>query len=754
MQITLLSLLVSGYLAQVPSLSHHDALSLSSTEANTAEISCYGLLELEPDVGASYANPFNPEEIDVHAAFSHESGAETRVNGFYAQSFERHSENENESIIPTGKAGWRIRFTPPLAGRWQYQVRVTDHTGSVSSPLHTFIVTSSPHPGFIRRDKNNPFLFAFDSGHPFFAVGENMCWPGRRGTLDYDDWLSALGTAGGNWIRIWMSPWHLGIEWNADGSQGWDPSRFGGLGVYNLANAWKLDYLLDAAEKQGIQVMICMGTYGEFTTGGYFNEGLWNANPFSKANGGPCEKPADFWTNEEARKYYRNRLRYITARYGAYTNVFAWEFWNEANAPPEWIAEMSGCIKGTGEAPPFDPYQHLVSTTYGKDKIWTLPEVDFTMTHYYGEGNVTNVEAIIKKDAHWHRKYGKPHLMAEFGLDWRSSDEKYDKAFRGVNLHNGLWSSLASGNGGTAMIWYWDSYVHPGNLYGQYSSLRKFADLVPWNEGVWEPLELESPQAARDPGSYRDLTIPANGGWEANPVKQYAIDPVKGADGAALPKFLFGPWKSELRVPLVIKVSFERSGRFEMRIGDVSTLAQVEFFLDGVAAGTHRLSTLPKGLDNPNPEYASTRLRPEYNSYQATFQKWYGVDVPAGNHTLIAEVSDGDWAGVEEYAFRGYVSNRILPVFCEGLSNGTSALLWVLNPEHHWKNVEDNVHVAVLPECTIRVPGMADGNYNCRFWDTWKGEPAGQVAATSSDGLLTIMMPEIGKDLAVLIRKE
>ena len=49
---------------------------------------------------------------------------------------------------------------------------------------------------------------------------------------------------------------------------------------------------------------------------------------------------------------------------------------------------------------------------------------------------------------------------------------------------------------------------------------------------------------------------------------------------------------------------------------------------------------------------------------------------------------------------------------------------------------------------------MADGNYNCRFWDTWKGEPAGQVAATSSDGLLTIMMPEIGKDLAVLIRKE
>lgn len=120
MKITLLSLLLGGYLAQMPSLSLHEALSIASTEANTAEISCYSLLELEPDVGASYENPFNPEEIDVHAAFSHESGAEATVNGFYSQPFERRIEDENECSIPKGKAGWRIRFTPPLAGRWQY----------------------------------------------------------------------------------------------------------------------------------------------------------------------------------------------------------------------------------------------------------------------------------------------------------------------------------------------------------------------------------------------------------------------------------------------------------------------------------------------------------------------------------------------------------------------------------------------------------------------------------------------------------
>lgn len=747
MLITLITLLLNGHLAQV------ECQSTLTVEANTTEIPCYGQIELTPEINIDYENPFDPEDINVHALFTHESGAEVRVNGFYAQPFERHVENDNERLIPAGKAGWRIRFTPKLTGLWRYQVHAKNKTEDVSSSIFSFTATPSEHPGFIRNNKNTPFLFAYDNGQPFFAIGENMCWGRGPGTRSYDEWLPALGKAGGNWIRIWMVPWTEGIEWNADGQQEWDPSRFGGLGWYNLANAWKLDYILDAAAKQNIQVMLCMGTYGEFTTGGYFNEGLWNVNPFNKANGGPCEKPEEFWTNEEARRYYKNRLRYITARYGAYTNVFAWEFWNEAHAPAAWVSEMAGYIKGVSGTPPFDPYQHLVSTTYGEDTIWKLPEVDFSMTHYYGEGNVFTIESIVSEDAERHRIYGKPHLMAEFGLDWRSSDDKYDPAFQGVNLHNGLWSSLASGNGGTAMIWYWDSYVHPGNLYDRFASIRKFSDRVPWAEGCWKPLGLEVPQSTKNPGSYRDLVIASAGAWGANPVTMYNIDPMKGAYGKALPKFLFGPWKPELRIPLVMNVSFEQAGRFEMCVTDVSTLAQLEFYLDGIAVGTRRLSAAPLGPDNPNPEYVSTRLRPEYNSYQATFRKWYGLDVPAGNHTIIIDVSDGDWVNMETYAFRGLVSNRFLNTFCEGLSNGTSALFWIHNSEHHWKNVAESITITPLPESMIKIPGMADGRYNCELWNTWKGTPASQTTIDASGNVLPITLPEIIDDLAVLVRK-
>jgi len=752
MQLTFITLMLGIHLTQAASPAPLEPLAIASVEFNTAEIPCYGLLEVTPTITPAYDNPFDPDDIDIHAIFNHESGTEMRVNAFYMQPFERRIENDAENIVPIEQAGWRIRFTPHLPGRWQCQVHAKNPTSDVSSSFFPFTVTPSAHPGFMRTHDNSPSLFAQDNGSPFFAVGENMCWARGRGTRDYDDWLAALGKAGGNWIRIWTVPWTEGIEWTSEGQAAWNPSRFGGLGWYNLANAWKLDYILDVAARQGIQVMLCLGTYGEFTTGGYFNEGLWHANPFNTANGGPCETPEDFWTNEQARRYYRNRLRYITARYGAYTNVFAWEFWNEAHAPAPWIAEMSACIKGSAGEPPFDPYGHLVSTTYGKDEVWKLPTIDFTMTHYYGEGNVTNMETVIRDDAHWHRKFGKPHLMAEFGLDWRSSDEKYDKTFQGVNLHNAMWSSLASGNGGTAMIWYWDSYVHPGNLYGRYASIRKFSDTVPWNEGPWEPLDLPVLQATEDPGTRHDLVIAATGGWEANPVKEYAIDPVDGTKGKALPKFLFGPWKSDLRVPLVLNISFEQPGRFELRVSDVSSLAQLEFRLDGTPAQTHRLSALPQGPDNPNPEYASIRLRPEYNSYQATFQKWYGLDVPAGSHTITVDTTDGDWAGVEEYAFRGYVSDRFLNAFCEGLSNGTSALVWIHNATHHWKNVAEGMAIAPLPESTLTVPDMVDGEYTCRFWDTWKGEPATEARLSSANGVISLTLPAIASDLAVLIR--
>jgi hypothetical protein len=453
--------------------------------------------ELSLRLEAHYDNPFDPGQVDVRALFSSPSGKTFRVNGFLDQPFTRRLEEGAERIEAAGEPIWRLRFAPEAIGTWRYQVHASTPGGYAELPERSFEVTPSDSHGFIRVSSRNPRAFAFDDGTPFFAIGQNMCWGGRGGSFDYDLWLPELARAGGNWIRIWMSSWNCALEWSSENKKDWRSGQYHGAGRYSLGNAWKLDTILDSAERHGIHVMLCFGTYGEFTDGGFFNEGQWHANPYNAVNGGPCERPEDFWVNEQARKLYQRRLRYIMARYGYRTSIHSWEFWNEARAPASWVAEMARYVKGTGEfeGSGSDPYRHLLSTTYGNPEVWSIPEIDFTQTHPYGKGDMPDFAPRVHADAREHAAFGKPHLVAEFGIDWRAPDSKYDPEKLGVNLHNAIWASAASGNAGSAMIWWWDNYIHPSNLYWRFAGLRRFADNIPWAEGEWRPLETDSKRA-------------------------------------------------------------------------------------------------------------------------------------------------------------------------------------------------------------------------------------------------------------------
>jgi len=483
-------LLAGSALAAASTLARHEKLELRAALPNHHTLPRYETLELKLDLAASYENPFDPDQINVHALFTSPTGKQVQVNGFLDQPFTRKLENGSEKIEPAGEPFWRIWFTPDAVGQWTYKVSARDRSGTASLPEAHFEVTPSQKPGFIRRPALNPRSFAWDNGRPYFPIGENMCWGGNRGSYDYDDWLPALGQAGGNFIRVWMCSWNCALEWAEQSKGEQRRGNYHGVGNYSLDNAWKLDTILDLAERNGISVMLCLGTYGEFNEGGYFNEGQWKANPYNVANGGPCAKPQEFWTNPAARELYQRRLRYLAARYGHRTNLQSWEFWNEAKAPAPWVAEMARFLKGTGEFKdqPADPYGHLVTTTYGDADVWKIPEIDFTQTHSYGTGNISDHAPVVISEARKHAIYGKPHLMGEFGIDWRSPDNKYDPQGKALNLHNALWASAVSGDAGGAMIWWWDSYVHPKNLYREYAALRPFVEAIPWASGEWRQL--------------------------------------------------------------------------------------------------------------------------------------------------------------------------------------------------------------------------------------------------------------------------
>lgn len=730
---TMLGVLIS-VLGQANPLAQNEALALRAVTPNQTSVPCYGKYELRLDLAAAYDNPFDPGDIDVWAVFTAPGGQSTRVNGFLGQDFTRSLENGHEVIALAGAPQWIIRFAPNTEGRWNCVVHAKDRTGQVESSSLPFDATASGNPGYVRCGKKNPLGFAFDNGQPLFLVGENMCWswPANRGSFDYDDWLALLSKNGGNWIRIWMSSWNCGLEWSGEG--------FHGVGAYNLSNAWKLDAILDLAEQNGVYTMLCFGTYGEFTTGGIFNEGQWNQNPYNSANGGPCAKPADFWRDEQARKLYQRRLRYLAARYGWRTGIHAWEFWNEAHAPSPWVEEMAQYLKGT------DPFGHLVSTTYGNPKIWRLQNIDFTMTHHYGKGDIPDSAPVIHDDAEKHREYGKPHLMAEFGIDYRSSDQTYDPQYKGVNLHNGLWSSALSGNAGGAMLWYWDCYVHPGNLYGQFAALSRFVKDVPWADGAWEALETDAPSVPKATG-HRDMTMSPSCGWEKCSKSKFTLDPNQGANGA-LPEFLYSPGKAELRIQPGFTVHFEEPGRFELRVEKVSGTATLHFLLDGVLASEVKFNAAPPSDPNVKPDYESTEFKQEYGIYQARFDKTHGIEVPAGEHTVALEVTDGDWLSVSNYTLKGYTSNRFPKMNVYGLHQGGRALLWLQNAASHWKNTLDQKEVAPIQGASTVVHGLPGGEYTVEWWDTWKGEITRSETAVCQAGDLPLHLPEIASDVA------
>lgn len=706
-------------------------LALKSAVPNRANVPRLALFELTLDLAATYNNPFDADEIDVYAVFTSPQKQTIRVNGFLSRDYKRQLVGENEQLQPTGAPQWKIRFAPPMAGNWTYRVWARDRNGTTSLPPARFAAIASSTSGYARTSRKNPRVFALEKEKPLFLVGENMGWPDSRGTFRYDEWLQSLGAARANWMRMWMDPNHQALEWTAAGKGEWRNGDYRGVGVYALDNAWKIDTILDAAAKNNIYVMLCLGTYGEFTEGGFFNEGMWKSNPYNAANGGPCATAADFWTNATARKLYRQRLRYITARYGWRTNMFAYEFWNEANAPAPWVGEMARYIKGQAEFARIeysigaaDPYNHLVSTTYGNDAVWKIPQIDFTMSHSYGDtGSFPDHAPIVADDARQNAVYVKPHLMAEFGIDWRDSDAKYDPQGRAVNFHNGLWSSTMSGNAGGAMLWWWDNYVHPQKLYAPFTALRNFSDRVNWTSGAWG-------KAAQS----EFVVTPS--GIEGHPV---------------VTAFLYSPGKAEMRTTPTFRVDYAQRGRFTVRVNEVSVSSRIQFLLDGKLAREITLDATPPSDPKIKPEYESTQLSPEWKTYRAHFNKEYSIDVPAGARTISLANVEGDWASLDSITLQNYRSSRYPNVDVYGSQQGRNAILWIQNADHNWKNVAAKTPIATIENMVLTVRNVPAGSYSVEWFDTWRGAVSRTETATSKNSALLLKVPPLSSDVAVRI---
>ena len=444
-------------------------------------------------------NPFDPQLITLDLEVTPPSGKAVRVPGFFSRDYTRKLEGNREVLTEQGEGGWLVRWLPLEPGRHQLVVTVATGGAPAAKAEAYMDVAKGKRPGLARVEPSQKRYFQMDDGTPLFLNGLCVCWHGSRGTYDYDDWLAACQKAGINYIRIWM--WHqaFGLEWDRQ-----DKVR------YRMDNAWRLDRVLAEAERRGIYVMLCFDYHGIFEVKPDFWGGnnFWPRHPYNATNGGPCQVQNDFFTNTEARRLYEKRLRYLVARWTAFLNVLAWEFFNEIDNEyayvkhqdvVAWHRDMGRHLRS------IDPYRHLISSSFtgGSERpdLFALPEMDFAQYHSYNEKHPARMTA--EKTARFFEKYHKPFYVSEYGTDWKGWKPDTDPHFRA--LHQAIWSGAFTGAAGTGMTWWWES-IHANNLYAHWSALSGFlqgagaarADLRPANfekiEGPVTPYGM----AARD----------------------------------------------------------------------------------------------------------------------------------------------------------------------------------------------------------------------------------------------------------------
>lgn len=470
----------------------------------TPDVKQFERVEIEAPSPVPPSNPFDPNVATVDAEVSMPSGKKISVPGFWYQGYTRRLVNPEavgvnrvEELKAAGVPAWRIRFASPETGRHRVTVRWTiDGKSGTAAPVVVEIKPGS-RPGFLRASPRNPRFLEHQNGESFFAIGENLCgYEKREGTYYFDRILPKLASNGANYVRLWQEyyvPKDLSIVAGAgDGDFTGFPleTQATGLGRYDLASAWRLDQATGECERLDIYYQVAFEMTVWWQTR---QKHRWPRNPYNAANGGPCVKPEDYFTNPVARELVKRRLRYSVARWGWSMHLAAWELWNEVDnnenfdpaANEAWHREMGRYLKS------IDPWQHLITTSWRDSRMFALPEIDIVQAHSYWDAEYDAAQYTLQDTDHLMRPYGKPFFFGEQGIGNAPAAAQTDT--EGRHFHDAMWASALSGAAGTGLYWWWHNYVEPLNLYYHYRPLAAFLKGEDMAAREWKRAGLSRP---------------------------------------------------------------------------------------------------------------------------------------------------------------------------------------------------------------------------------------------------------------------
>jgi len=451
---------------------------LSQFRVNSARVPKFGRYEASFTLPASFANPYDPDEVSIDGQFRCPSGRTVSIPAFLFHDYVRSLEIDGEHLYPVGAHEWRVRFTPTETGTYSWTLTVSAGGQRVSFACPEFEAVPSDNPGFLRFDRHDPNWLSFDTGGFFRPLGLTLRSPDDqwqpypyefpvekgRGTFTYDRYFRKMGEAGMNYARVWMAAWWHGIEWSPSYA-----SHYQGLGRYSQQGAWQLDYTLGLAEQNRIYLTLVLLNHGTLVCDPARPTVEWWDNPYNELNGGMLRTPSEFFTNSEAQRYIKRRLRYIVGRWAYSPSIAFWELWNEVDLTDSyntanvaaWHTRICPYLRS------LDPWEHPITTHNCRPQndpaVWALPVIETIVGNAYNASVVSAVRDFLVQRL----PYRKPVMVNEFGVGGNA-------AVLRRNLHAGIWASSVLPFFGTAIFWWWP-FVDYYDLYrAEYAPLAAF----------------------------------------------------------------------------------------------------------------------------------------------------------------------------------------------------------------------------------------------------------------------------------------
>ena len=686
----------------------------------TDPVERFARLEFRLPLQASYTNPFDPDDIRVDAHIRLPDGRTAVVPAFYYQGWEPENGKTQMQLWTryrrlANQDGWRLRFAPAQAGEHRVHIVMRLRKGkSLPGPHMAFSVATSARPGFIQASARNAMYFEDSgTGEPFVGIGANVAWTRAQDPGDpLPSYEYYFGKAKGkmNATRVWLCHWAW-LEWTpAVKAPETNWAGYAGLGYYNQQIAVALDRLFRLADESGLRVMLVTEDNNEHYGGGKNDQ--WAANPYNRRNGGPCEKPQDVFGSTEARTWYRKRLRYIVARWGAETALWAINSWNDCSTPSEthlaWLREMRDEVHALTKG-----WRPLV---YGSNYAQRAnAEMD------YAQAGVT-----LRTD--------RPNVTQECHY---TDNPQW---FRPV-LQQQLWQGLAAGKA-AVMVWphgtvdragAWDTFQPPMAL----------ARTLPLLTGTWGPMavEITSAQTEAEPpyqtlvefGAYGD--VPSWGHRATH--ERFAIDPKQGDQWlTGFCSNLYGKNRETWRRPPTFALRLPGAGALILDAREIGGGTQIlEATVDGTLAKT---VTLTKGRRS---------LRDD--------ERWIRIPLTKGTHEVRLDNAGDDWLRLRKLylAWENPSAGRLVQV--TGRTNGDVGFAYVRNLTHSRIAQEMLQQKPLgLRNVSLRLKGLSeDMRYTVQIIDPKTGRELQELTALASPSGLPITLDRLAADAVIRFEK-